>query len=645
MGNRRRVDIRGILADPDLRRELMVPTIQATQAREGVETSREQAERAYYVVTEGERATFFGLERFRGGKGVPDRRAEMFERALRGEAAGVRFDVARRDFGTIEGSPLAYERVGIVANTVRDAPQLDPGWGVAVQGLATAADDRFVRHWWEIPLDRPEGTGWVPFAKGGGFSRFYADVYLLVNWARDGEEIKAWICERYEYLNGKWEWVAKNPNLYFKPGLTWPRRTQRGFNLRVLPPGCIFADKGPAVLPARADDTFYLLGVANAALAEYLLQGLMSFGSWEVGVIKRLPVPQPSRAQHERIAGLAASIHDAKASWDEGNQISTRFRVPWLLWESVAEGGASLPSRLDQLAQLEASEEARIQQLYAELNDEVYLLYGIPEKTRAVIEATLGRRPPEVLWPQMEGKSAEQKRMEHVWRLLHYLVGRVVVEDEDGIVPFLAVAGETTLVERVRGQLAAVFPTQDPVRVETEIANELKQTVKGYRRADGIAEWLENAFFDYHCALYKKRPVLWHISSRQGTSPFAFGAVVDYHRFDRNRMAKLRAQYLRDSVDTFRREAALAGRSGQTDARLEWQSRLEEAEDLDRRLQWVQEGHHEGPEGGTHDYRILTPWKPAERRPSGWEPDLDDGVRVNIEPLQKAGILRAVKVV
>jgi len=30
MASRRRVDLRGILADPDLRRELMVPTIQAT---------------------------------------------------------------------------------------------------------------------------------------------------------------------------------------------------------------------------------------------------------------------------------------------------------------------------------------------------------------------------------------------------------------------------------------------------------------------------------------------------------------------------------------------------------------------------------------------------------------------------------------
>ena len=56
MDRKRRVDLRGILAQPNLRRDLMVPTIQATQTREGIDTTKEQAQRAYYVVTEGERA-------------------------------------------------------------------------------------------------------------------------------------------------------------------------------------------------------------------------------------------------------------------------------------------------------------------------------------------------------------------------------------------------------------------------------------------------------------------------------------------------------------------------------------------------------------------------------------------------------------
>jgi hypothetical protein len=42
----RRVDIRAILADPRRRREMMIAWLIATQAREGIETTREQAEAA-----------------------------------------------------------------------------------------------------------------------------------------------------------------------------------------------------------------------------------------------------------------------------------------------------------------------------------------------------------------------------------------------------------------------------------------------------------------------------------------------------------------------------------------------------------------------------------------------------------------------
>ena len=44
---RKRHDIAAILRDPILRRELMVATIMATQERERIQITREQAEAAY----------------------------------------------------------------------------------------------------------------------------------------------------------------------------------------------------------------------------------------------------------------------------------------------------------------------------------------------------------------------------------------------------------------------------------------------------------------------------------------------------------------------------------------------------------------------------------------------------------------------
>lgn len=619
----KRVNVKAILADADLRRKLMVSTIQATQAREGIETSPAQADRAYYVVTEAERAAFFELERFKGGKkGEQDKRHEMFVKSLRGEEFEVRHDIARRDFAAIDGSPLAFERVGIVAPIFREATALEPTWATTRQGKATGDDPRWVRLRWEVLPN----SGWVPFAKGGDFCRFYAGVDLVLDWKEEHRaDLKA---------SGN---ALPSEDFYFRAGLTWPRRTQRGFNLRVMPAGCVFADKGPAIFPAEESKTFYILGIANSAPAEFILQGLMSFGSWEVGVIKRLPVPQANAKQAERVGSLAKAIHDAKRDWDSGNEISTSFDRPWVARRPDAK---SFPEALDGVLEAEGSAEKQIQATYSDLNTEAYKLYAIPDVTRAQIEKSLGERPPEVIWPQMEGKTPEQKRVEHVWRLLSFAVKRVIDADDDGIVPFNRSTGETPLSERVRQELATLFRGRDESQLEVEIVNELKRSVKGYRKCASLDDWLANAYFEYHAGLYKSRPIYWHVASAQGTSPFAFGALVHYHRFDKNRMQKLRASYVRDTIEELRRDAGLADKAGRADDRVELQAKLEEVQALDKKLQLLQEGHHEGAEGGDRDFRILTPWKEPAKRPKGWNPDLDDGVKVNIAPLDRAGILR-----
>jgi hypothetical protein len=115
MARGKRVNVKTVLADPELRRELMVDTIRATQAREGIETTEEQAERAYYIVSEGEKTAFFALKPYRGGKGQGDQRHDVFVQALREDLGRVRHDVRRHDLSNIEGAPFAYHRIGVIA--------------------------------------------------------------------------------------------------------------------------------------------------------------------------------------------------------------------------------------------------------------------------------------------------------------------------------------------------------------------------------------------------------------------------------------------------------------------------------------------------------------------------------------------------
>ena len=57
-------------------------------------------------------------------------------------------------------------------------------------------------------------------------------------------ELKAWAGSLYN--ESHWSRIIKNVDFYLKPGITWPRRTN-GLSFRILPRGCVFSDKGPAI--------------------------------------------------------------------------------------------------------------------------------------------------------------------------------------------------------------------------------------------------------------------------------------------------------------------------------------------------------------------------------------------------------------
>jgi len=75
--------------------------------------------------------------------------------------------------------------------------------------------------------------------------------------------------------------------------------------------------------------------------------------------------------------------------------------------------------------------------------------------------------------------------------------------------------------------------------------------------------------------------------------------------------------------------------------------RLSAAQALKTELEAIKQG--EATNDGSSGYDIFVRWKPLHEQPIGWEPDLNDGVRLNIRPFMTAkdvgkkgaGILRA----
>jgi hypothetical protein len=261
---------------------------------------------------------------------------------------------------------------------------------------------------------------------------------------------------------------------------------------------------------------------------------------------------------------------------------ATLLKVPFDLdrWRAVADANGPLPD--------------------AWSNDPTQWLFdGRPEASQAPLQVAIGRLVG-YRWPaQLTGDDLNP------------------LADADGIVCLPSVAGEAPASVRLQQVLARAFDVHWSPGKTTELLEQADS------RKQSLADWLRDEFFKQHCALFSNRPFVWHIwdGLRDG-----FSALVNYHRLDRKTLEKLTFTYLgQDWIERQRAEARdeVAGA----------EARLSAAVALQRKLERILEG--EAP------FDIYVRWKPKHAQPIGWDPDLNDGVRLNIRPFVEAGVLRA----
>ncbi len=194
--------------------------------------------------------------------------------------------------------------------------------------------------------------------------------------------------------------------------------------------------------------------------------------------------------------------------------------------------------------------------------------------------------------------------------------------DHDGIVTLSAVKGEQSASGRLISLLSDAFGSDwSAARLNSMLVD------VGYAGRT-LDDWLRDGFFEQHCNLFHQRPFIWHVwdGRRDG-----FHALVNYHRLaapngeGRRTLEKLLYSYLGDWIDRQRADQA-AGVEG-ADAR------VAAAEHLKAELTNILAG--EPP------YDIFVRWKPLQQQALGWEPDINDGVRMNIRPLMAARPLGA----
>lgn len=233
---------------------------------------------------------------------------------------------------------------------------------------------------------------------------------------------------------------------------------------------------------------------------------------------------------------------------------------------------------------------------------------------QVAVARLLGYRWPAELDLDMELAAEQREWVERCQALAGFV-------DDDGIVCLPPVRSEKTAEKRLEDLLEAAYGNL----WTTPLKNRLLEAVG----SNSLGLWLRDKFFEQHCKLFQHRPFIWHIwdGLKDG-----FSALVNYHKLDKAGLERLIYTYLGDWIRT--QQAGLA--NGEDGA----QERLAAAEALKKELEAILEG--EKP------YDIFVRWKPLAEQPLGWNPDLNDGVRLNIRPFmyardvgkKGAGILR-----
>nr|WP_291983224.1 DNA methyltransferase [Candidatus Accumulibacter sp. ACC005] len=235
---------------------------------------------------------------------------------------------------------------------------------------------------------------------------------------------------------------------------------------------------------------------------------------------------------------------------------------------------------------------------------------------QVAVARLLGYRWPAELDTSMELADEQREWVKRCEALASYA-------DDDGIVCIPPVRGEASASDRLLNLLAAAYGgawSNDTLATLLKSADHAGKSLE---------TWLRDKFFAQHCALFGNRPFVWHIwdGLRDG-----FAALVNYHKLDYKTLEALIYTYLGDWISRQKRDAD----NGVDGA----QEKLAAAEVLKKRLELILAG--EAP------YDIFVRWKPIEKQPIGWNPDLNDGVRLNIRPFlsvpdvgkRGAGVLR-----
>ena len=609
-----------------------------------------------------ENALCFRLSDFKGGMEV--QKQKVLE-AIGNKNCDYFFEAEQNNFLKIPGNPVAYWVGKQVLKAFEGSLLSD--YGYPKQGFATGDNNTFLRFWQEVDMTKigfgmesrevanQSGKKWFPCNKGGSFRRWYGNNNYLANWQADGKEMT-------EFKGS----VIRNPQYYFKQGITWSSLTSGKLSMRYSPKGFLFESKGSVCFMKNEDNLGYILGLMNTEIVSNMLSVLSPTLDYHEGPISRVPIIVSDQKEQIEII-VKQNVEICKNDWDsfetswdfkkhplicyEADKVSVAFEI----WSKECE---------NHFNQLKANEE--------ELNRIFIDIYGLQDE----------------LTPEVEDKDVTVRKADlqrDIKSLISYAVGcmfgRYSIERE-GIVyaggnfddVYWKYKGQAALNkngEPIEGGYAGIsladyhypkFHDTDDWKTATELSFEpdadncIPITDEEYFEDDIVGlfcAWLKKAygedtleenldfianalgnkgktsrevirnyfltdFIKDHIKTYQKRPIYWLFDSGKQNG---FKALVYMHRWNADTIGNVRVEYLHRIQRVYEKEII------RMQEIIDNSHDNKEISNATKRKEKLQKQIKE-----TKDYDA----KIAHLALSRIDIDLDGGVKVNYEKVQTA---------
>ena len=536
------------------------------------------------------------------------------------------FSVNKEAFFNIPGTPFVYWISNNARNNFIIAKPISQ-YAQARVGLQTGNNDRFVRYWYEVDIDKicftatscdnsaKSGLKWFPYNKGGNFRKWYGMNEYVVDWYNDGFQIRNYV------ENGKLKSRPQNTRFYFKKGITWSLFGFENFGIRYKDEGFVFDVSGSSMFPEE-NIMIYILAFLASKVAFMYLSVLAPTVNFQAGNIEDLPliVDENRKKEIERLA--LECINISKDDWDDFEE-SWNFKVHPL----VKYNARSLREAYASWHDFANKRYLRLKENEERINDIFIDIYNIKEDVSSeVIDRDIAIRKPVLdrdvrsLLSYAVGCIFGRYSLDNPgliyaggqWNERQYTTFRpdvdncILISDEE--------YSSDDIVGRIVEWLSIIYGSESLEDNLIFIAEALGN--KGATSREVIRNYFLTDFIKDHIKTYQKRPIYWLFDSGKQNG---FKALVYMHRWKADTVGNLRVEYLHKMQHTYEREIVRMQEtidnsrdsrevSKATKRKDKLQKQLKETKDYDAKL--------------------------AHIALSRIDIDLDDGVKVNYEKVQ-----------